>query len=67
MFQGVRSSSCTNITRHAHLYRAKQLYLANMFQDEAADKLREVPGEETKPDYYARKTCNYLTAVLEVW
>ena len=66
MFQGVSESSCTNIHRNAHLFRAKQLYLANIFEDEAADKLREVPDEDTKPDYYARKTCNYLTAVLEV-
>ena len=66
MFQGVSESSCTNIPTHANLIRAKQLYLANMFEDEDGDKLKEVPDEDTKPDYYAKKTCNYLTAVLEV-
>ena len=49
---------------YIYLLRAKQLYLANMFEDEAGEKLIEVPEEENKPDNYARKTCNYLTAVL---
>jgi hypothetical protein len=66
VFQGVSKSSCTIIPTYVHLFRSKQLYLANIFEDEAADKLREVPDEDTKPYYYARKTCNYLTAVLEV-
>ena len=61
MFQGVRENCCDIPT---YLLRAKQLYLANMFEDEAGDKLIEVPEEENKPDNYARKTCNYLTAVL---
>ena len=37
-----------------------------MFEDEEEDKLREVPEEYNKTDYYARKTCNYITAVLQV-
>ena len=54
------------IYNHTDMFRAKQLYLADMFEDGAEDKLREVPEEYNKTDYYARKTCNYITAVLEV-
>ena len=54
------------IYNHTDMFRAKQLYLADMFEDEEEDKLREVPEEYNKTDYYARKTCNYITAVLGV-
>merc|ERR1739838_816904 len=28
-------------------------------------EVTEIPAEETKPDYRARKTCNYLTATTQ--
>merc|ERR1712013_85904 len=44
---------------------ATQKYLEEMFEDVETEKTREVPDSYTKPHYYARKTCNYLTAVLQ--
>jgi len=39
--------------------------MQNIFEDREEKKLREVPEEYGKPDYHARKTCNYITVVLE--
>eukprot|EP00091_Calanus_sinicus_P001667 TRINITY_DN11694_c0_g1_i1.p1 TRINITY_DN11694_c0_g1~~TRINITY_DN11694_c0_g1_i1.p1 ORF type:complete len:106 (-),score=23.12 TRINITY_DN11694_c0_g1_i1:142-459(-) len=39
--------------------------MEDMFEDVATETVRDVPEEYTKPDYYARKTCNYLTSVLQ--
>ena len=41
--------------------------MEDMFEDVAIETVRDVPEEYNKPDYYARKTCNYLTAVLQVF
>ena len=46
--------------------RAKQEFIQNIFEDGEENKLREVPKEYGKSDYHARKTCNYITVVLEV-
>ena len=38
-----------------------------MFDDTADDKtLIDVPVDETKPDFYARKTCNMFSTIGEV-
>jgi len=44
---------------------AKQTFMRDIFEDGEDKKLREVPKEYNKSDYHARKTCNYITAVLE--
>ena len=41
--------------------------MEDMFEDVMTETVRDVPVEYNKPDYYARKTCNYLTAVLQVF
>ena len=41
--------------------------MEDMFEDVAIETVRDVPEEYNKPDYYARKTCNYLTAVLQAF
>ena len=41
--------------------------MEDMFEDVVTETVRDVPEEYNKPDYYARKTCNYLTAVLQVF
>jgi len=40
-------------------------YLTDMYEDEARTKVREVPADYIKEDYYARKTCNYLTMAMQ--
>lgn len=40
-------------------------YLNDMYEDKAWKKIREVPADYNKSDYYARKTCNYLTTVMQ--
>jgi len=52
-----KSKSCLN--------RAKQEFMRDIFEDGEDKRLREVPKEYSKPDYHARKTCNYITVVLE--
>ena len=49
------------------VFRATQQYMEDMFEDVATETVRDVPGEYNKTDYYERKTCNYLTAVLQVF
>ena len=49
------------------VFRATNQYMEDMFDDVATETVRDVPEEYTKPDYYARKTCNYLTSVLQVF
>ena len=48
------------------MFRATQKYFEEVFEDVDEEKLREVPEDYTKPHYYARKTCNYLTSVFQV-
>ena len=40
--------------------------MEEMFEDMPKGIAREIPKDYNKPDYYARKTCNYLTSVGEV-
>ena len=42
-------------------------YLNDMYEDKAWKKIREVPADYNKSDYYARKTCNYLTMAMQVY
>ena len=49
-----------------HFARALQTWLEEMFENAETKKRRKVPEAYSKPDYYARKTCNYFTAVLKV-
>ena len=49
------------------MFRATKQYMEDMFEDVMTETVRDVPEEYNKPDYYARKTCNYLTAVLQVF
>jgi len=44
--------------------KAKEQYLNDMFEDVNARIVRPIPQDE-KPDYYARKTCSYLTTVMQ--
>jgi len=44
---------------------ATKKYMEEMFEDVEREKVRAVPESYTKPHYYARKTCNYLTAVFK--
>ena len=48
------------------MFRATEEYMEDMFEDVDTETVRDVPENYTKPDYYARKTCNYLTTVLQV-
>merc|ERR1711915_772978 len=45
---------------------AAQQYMEEMFEDVPKGIAREIPKDYNKPDYYARKTCNYLTSVGEL-
>ena len=36
-----------------------------MFEDADARIVRDVPEDYKKPHYYARKTCRYLTTVMQ--
>jgi hypothetical protein len=35
--------------------------MEDMFEDVETETVRDFPEESNKPDYYARKTCNYLS------
>ena len=49
-------------------FSATNQYLNEMMVTESpADSVFVLPAEETKPDYHARKSCNFLTATTQVF
>jgi len=71
MKREVQNSDCSGSLQslkdgsHKCIKDAAVQYLSDMFVDQAYKKVRDIPQNYTKADYYARKTCNYLTAGMQ--
>ena len=49
------------------VFRATKQYMKDMFEDDVTGTVRDISEDYYEPDFYARKTCNYITAVLQVF